>query len=44
VDLSLDPEFQTEFASAMMFPARDVDSCPSEAVDSSGAYHHLPLS
>jgi hypothetical protein len=27
VDLSGDPEFQSEFASAMIFPDQDVDSC-----------------
>lgn len=33
VDLSLDPEFQMEFATAMIFPTDDVDSCPSEVVE-----------
>ncbi len=28
VDLSLDPEFQMEFATAMMFPTEDLDPCP----------------
>ena len=27
VDLSLDPEFQTEFGMAMMFPGGDMDAC-----------------
>lgn len=28
IDLSLDPEFQMEFGEAMMFPSKDVDTCP----------------
>ncbi len=35
VDLSLDPEFQMEFATAMIFPTRDVDSCLSEVTEES---------
>ena len=30
VDLSLEPEFQMEFAEAMIFPSCDIDSCPSD--------------
>jgi uncharacterized 2Fe-2S/4Fe-4S cluster protein (DUF4445 family) len=30
VDLSLAPEFQMEFATAMLFPDDDVDGCPEE--------------